>query len=94
MRLFWASALVACLGVGVLAQSPVMSPGSRILSGETTRLHHSPSQTVLAVWFPFEIMAAWTKEVLPNVTDQTAGVLGRIHARLRRVPGPGFAPRC
>lgn len=70
MRLLRLPALIFCLSVGLLAQAPVTSPGSGILSGETTRLHHSPSQTVLAVWFPFEIMAAWTKRMLPAMTDE------------------------
>jgi len=70
MRLLRLPVLILCLSVGLLAQAPVTSPGSGMLSGETTRLHHSPSQTVLAVWFPFEIMAAWTKRMLPAMTDE------------------------
>ena len=70
MRLLRLPVLIFCLSVGLLAQTPAMSPGSGIPSGATTRLHHSPSQTVLAVWFPFEFMAAWTKRVLPEMTDE------------------------
>jgi TonB family protein len=70
MRLLRLPVLILCLSAGLLAQAPVMSPGSSSMPGETTRLHHSPSQTVLAVWFPFEIMAAWTKRMLPAMTDE------------------------
>ena len=70
MHLLRFPVLILCLSVGLLAQSPVASPGSGILSGDVTRLHHSPSQTVVAVWFPFEAMAAWAKQTLPGATDE------------------------
>jgi hypothetical protein len=70
MRLLRITALVSCLGTGLLAQSPVTSPDAGALLRDIARFNVSPSQTVMAVWYPFEMMAAFVKLQNPSATDE------------------------
>jgi hypothetical protein len=70
MRLLRVPALVFCLSVGLLAQSSGTSSDAGALFKDVLRLHAGPSQTVMALWLPFEIMAAGVKLQTPSVTDE------------------------
>ena len=70
MPLLRLPALVFCLSVGLLAQSPATSSDAGALFKDVMRLHAVPSQTVMALWLPFELMAAGAKLQNPSVTDE------------------------
>jgi TonB family protein len=71
MRLLRTTALVFCLGTGLLAQStPVTSPDASALFKDMVRVHVSPNQSVMALWYPFEMMAAAAKLQSPAATDE------------------------
>ena len=70
MRLLSIAVFVSCLGTGLLAQSPVTPPDLDALMKDILRFNVSPSQTVMAVWYPFEVMAAFVKLQNPSATDE------------------------
>jgi len=70
MRLLRVPALVFCLSVGLLAQSSGISSDAGALFKDVLRLHAGASQTVMALWLPFEITAALVKTQNPSVTDE------------------------
>jgi len=70
MRLLRIMAIVSCLGTGLLAQSPATSPDTGALLKDMIRLHVSPSQSVMAFWYPFEMMVAAAKLQTPSATDE------------------------
>ena len=70
MRLARIAALVCCLGAGLLAQSSGTSSDAGALMKDVVRYHISPGQTVMAVWFPFEIMVAGARLQNPSATDE------------------------
>ena len=70
MRLLRLPVLIFCLSTGLLAQAPVTSPDASALVKDMVRFHVSPSQTVIAYWYPFEMIAAATKLQNPSATDE------------------------
>jgi len=70
MRLLRMTALISCLSVGLLAQSAGTGPDAGALMKDVVRFHVVPGQTVMAVWFPFEIMAAGARLQNPSATDE------------------------
>ena len=71
MRLIRIAALVCCLGAGLLAQSSGTGSDVGALIKDMIRFHVGPSQTVMALWLPFEIMAAAARLQDPSATDET-----------------------
>lgn len=70
MRLLRMTALTSCLSVALLAQSPVTSPDAAALMKDVVRSHVGPGQAVMAMWFPFEIMAVGARLQNPSATDE------------------------
>lgn len=70
MRLLRMTALISCLSVGLLAQSAGTGPDAGALMKDVVRFHVVPGQTVMAVWLPFEIMAAGARLQNPSTTDE------------------------
>jgi len=70
MRLLRITALISCLSVGLFAQSPATNPDPSALLKDMMRVHVSPSQTVMAFWYPFEMMAAAARLQTPSAADE------------------------